>query len=276
MYEVFALHVASDPHRTVGKNFFFDALPADVDTAMPQDYFFWVIRGDDRAIVVDTCFLGRAAERRGRVMHALPGVLLRELGIAPAGVTDLVMTHLHWDHAGALSEFPNARVFVHDEELTYCTGPAMLYPQVSKIYDVSDIQNVLGLLFAGRLRLISADRETLFPGIVAAKVGGHTPGSLALQVTTERGVIVLASDAAHFWANYSRRSPFPILDSFPQALRAFDDIERLALGELHRVVPGHDPLVRSAFPSLGRNERISCLHERPVADIASLVAAQFS
>ena len=276
VYEIFALHVASDPHRTVGTNFFFDAFPADGNMSMPQDYFFWVIRGDGRCIVVDTCFTAKGARRRGRLMHAAPDVLIQELGMEPSGVTDLVMTHLHWDHAGALGVFPNAKVWIHAEELSYCTGSAMLHRQVSKIYELEDIQNVLSLLFDGRVKVISAGEVEIFPGILAVKLGGHTPGSQVLQVATERGPVVLASDAAHFWANYSRRSPFPILDNFPETLRAFERIERLANGELHRVIPGHDPLVRSAFPPLRGHKRISCLHEAPTIDIGSAVAAQFA
>lgn len=274
-YEVFSLHVASDLRRTVGTNFFFDSFPTSASVPMPQDYVFWVIRNDSRCIVVDTCFTAASAVGRDRQMIRPVGHHLADLGIVPADVSDLVMTHLHWDHAGNIGLFPNARVHVQADEVAFSTGSAMLHRGVSKIYNLEDVQSVLVPLFEGRVQFIEGDVE-LFPGIVAAKVGGHTPGSMVLQVSTARGPIVIASDAAHFWANVHRRSPFPILDSFTQALRAFDRIYELAGGEIERIIPGHDPLVRQLFPSLPGLGGAACLHAAPLANVAEAIEAQFS
>ncbi|MBB3610461.1 N-acyl homoserine lactonase family protein [Rhizobium sp. BK602] len=275
-YEVLSLRIASDPQRTVGTNFFFDSFPGPADLPMPQDYLSWVLRGDGRCILVDTCFTAASAERRRRHMHRSLEALLADLDIEPAGVTDVIMTHLHWDHAGNIGLFPNARFHVQAAELAFCTGPAMLHQGVSKIYNREDVQSFMAPLFEGRVAIVDGD-ATLFPGIDVHKVGGHTPGSMTVTVATRRGPVVLASDAAHFYANFQGRSPFPILENFPQALTAFDIIDRLSGGSIAHVIPGHDPIIASAYPKLGeRHADIVCLHENPVIDIAAAMARQFS
>jgi glyoxylase-like metal-dependent hydrolase (beta-lactamase superfamily II) len=273
-YEVISLRVASDPERTVGKNFFFDSFPAPPETQMPQDYLFWVLRNQTRCLVVDTAFTPEAAAGRRRKMHRPVPAHLRDLGIDPTEVTDVVMTHLHWDHAGNIGLFPRARIHLQAKELAFCTGPAMLHPSVNKIYSVEDIQSVLVPLFEGRVNIIDGDAD-LFPGVRAIRVGGHTPGSMVLQVSTARGNVVLASDAAHFWANFERRAPFPILDSFSEALSAFSCIHDLSEGDLSRILPGHDPLQRQLFPSLDGLDEATRLHAEPRADIATAIAAEF-
>lgn len=273
-YEVISLRVASDPERTVGKNFFFDSFPAPPETQMPQDYLFWVLRSRTRCVVVDTAFTPEAALRRRRKMHRPVAAHLQALGIDANEVTDVVMTHLHWDHAGNIGLFPRARIHLQAKELAFCMGPAMIHRSVSKIYAVEDVQSVLVPLFEGRVHIIDGDAN-LFPGVRAIRVGGHTPGSMVLHVSTARGDVVLASDAVHFWANIERRAPFPILDSFTEALSAFNCIRDLAEGDISRILPGHDPLQMRLFPALHGLDEATMLHAEPLADIEAAIAAQF-
>jgi glyoxylase-like metal-dependent hydrolase (beta-lactamase superfamily II) len=59
--------------------------------------------------------------------------------------------------------------------------------------------------------------------------------------------VVLASDAAHFYANWQQRRPFPIVENIPVYLAALERIEALADSPRH-VIPGHDPLVLKRYP----------------------------
>jgi glyoxylase-like metal-dependent hydrolase (beta-lactamase superfamily II) len=274
-YEVFSFRVASDPGRTVGKNFFFDAFPCPPGRSMSQDYFFWVINGNGRCIVVDTCFSSSTAQKRCRCMHRPIEAYLSDMGIDSNRVTDLILSHLHWDHAGNLDTFGRATIHVQADEMAFCTGPAMQHKAISKIYAAEGVQSIIVPLFDGRVNLIDGDAE-LFPGISVFKVPGHTPGSQVIRVSTRRGDLVLASDAVHFWANLHLRSPFPILDSFTQTLQSFVRIDSLTGGALDRIIPGHDPLVRRVFPTLHKHEGISCLHLDPLEDVEAVVAAQFA
>jgi glyoxylase-like metal-dependent hydrolase (beta-lactamase superfamily II) len=89
----------------------------------------------------------------------------------------------------------------------------------------------------------------LAPGITLHLMGGHTRGLQVVRVHTQRGWVVLASDAAHFYANWQQRRPFPIVDNVAAYLDAFAAIESLASSPQH-VIPGHDPLVLARYPAV--------------------------
>jgi glyoxylase-like metal-dependent hydrolase (beta-lactamase superfamily II) len=101
-------------------------------------------------------------------------------------------------------------------------------------------------VFEDRVVFHDGDAE-LAPGITLHRVGGHTPGLQVVRVSTSRGPVVLASDAAHFYANFEQGRPFPILDSVSDYLEAHRKIRTLAASDAH-VIPGHDPAVLTRYP----------------------------
>ncbi|WP_246797686.1 N-acyl homoserine lactonase family protein [Burkholderia perseverans] len=262
LYEVYALRIGSNAQRTARENFFFDACCGPPDASMPLDYFFWVVRDASRTVIVDTAFPISTGVRRERQMMRSVGDALAGLDIDPASVTDVIITHLHWDHAGNLDLFPNARVHVQGAELRFCTGTEMRHPALRKIYDREDVLQAVGILYDGRLVVHEGTTE-FAPGIEMCLVGGHTPGSQVVRVATKRGHVVLAADAAHLWANVRGRLAFPILHDLAKVLDAFETIDALADGPDH-VIPGHDPLVASVFPRFRDDPHTFCLHEDPL------------
>ncbi|QKM46952.1 N-acyl homoserine lactonase [Burkholderia glumae] len=262
LYEVYALRIGSNAQRTARENFFFDACCGPPDASMPLDYFFWVVRDANRTVIVDTAFPISTGVRRERQMMRSVGEALAGLDIDPSSVTDVIITHLHWDHAGNLDLFPNARVHLQGAELRFCTGTEMRHPALRKIYDREDVLQAVGILYDGRLVVHEGNTE-FAPGIEMCLVGGHTPGSQVVRVATRRGHVVLAADAAHLWANVRGRLAFPILHDLAKVLDAFETIDALADGPDH-VIPGHDPLVASVFPHFRGDPHTFCLHEDPL------------
>lgn len=263
-YEVFALRVGSNSQRTARENFFFDACCGPPNALMPLDYFFWVIKSPSKTFIVDTCFPLSTAVRRQRQMYRSPEEALATMDIDPAKVADVVITHLHWDHAGSMGLFPRARFHVQEEELQFCTGAPMRHHYVRKTYEQQDVLKAVELLHEERL-VIHRGAVNLAPGLSLHRVGGHTPGSQVVRVKTKRGFIVLASDSVHLWANIRQRSPFPIVHDVVQMLDAFEAIEELADGQDH-VIPGHDPDVASRFPRWRDDPHTFCLHELPLVE----------
>ena len=121
-YEIFALRYARLEERTRRDNFI---VHDPHDDAMPMDYFVWLIRNGDRAILVDTGFNARAAAERGRTLARCPIGALAHLGLTGEQIQDVVITHLHYDHAGNLGLLPNARFHIQDEEVNYACGRHM-------------------------------------------------------------------------------------------------------------------------------------------------------
>src|SRR5258708_5942983 len=93
--------------------------------APPLGYFFLVARNRDHTVVIDTGFDAAAAERRGRELLRDPGVGLGLLGVDCAQVKHVIITHLHYDHAGNLQLFPRARFHLQESEMAFATGRYM-------------------------------------------------------------------------------------------------------------------------------------------------------
>src|SRR3546814_15133927 len=94
---------------------------------MPLDYYVWAVVGRDRAFVLDTGFSAEMGEKRGRRHLRDPGDGLKSIGIDPAAVEDVVVSHMHYDHIGNHEPFPNARYHVQDKEMRYATGRNMCH-----------------------------------------------------------------------------------------------------------------------------------------------------
>jgi len=217
-------------------------------TPMPLDYYVWLIERDGMApLLVDTGFGDEAAARRGRTMIRPVVEGLRAIGVAPETIEDIILTHLHYDHAGRLEDFPNARFHVQDAEMAGATGRGMAHEAVRAPFDVEPVARMIHLLFGDRVAFHNGD-ELFAPGITLRLLPGHTTGLQAVEVSTARGPVLLASDVAHLYANLARSVPFPIVIDVPAYLEAHRRLRALAPG-LDHIIPGHDPLVLTAFPA---------------------------
>ena len=218
------------------------------DGPMPLDYYVWTVRGPGVCFVVDTGFDAAAGAARGRQLVQPVAAGLASVGVDPAQVTDVIISHMHYDHAGNHELFPRARYHLQTEEMSFCTGRAMCEGVARAAYDARDVQAMVDKLFAGRVVYHDGAVE-MAAGVTLHRVGGHTRGLQVVRVHTQRGWVVLASDAAHFYANWQQRRPFPIVDDVAAYLDAFQTIEALASSPQH-VVPGHDPLVLRRYPTV--------------------------
>lgn len=212
-------------------------------------YGLWVLPTDDGVVLVDTGFDEDVAVRRGIAYHRTPLEALDGVGVAPADVTDVVLTHLHFDHAGRLDDFPAARVHVQRADVEFYTGPAMRFPLCASSTEKADLAALERVRADGRLHLLDGSARVR-PGIDLHLVGGHTPGSQVVQVTVGERSVVLASDVAHVYENLERAVPFPVLHDLPGCCEAFETVERLAASGA-QVVPGHDGRVMERYPTAG-------------------------
>ena len=264
-YEVYALRYATVERRRQ-ENFM---VHDPHDGPMPMDYFVWVIRGVDRTWLVDTGFNRAAADARKRTFLRCPIESLSHLGLRPQDVTDVIVTHLHYDHAGNLNLLPNARIHLQEQELQYATGRFMIHPLLRHPYAVDDVVEVVRGLYSDRIVLYSGDRE-IAPGLQLVLVGGHTAGLQSVRVHTARGWVVLASDASHYYENICLESPFPIVFHVGQMLDGYHRLLSLADSPDH-LVPGHDPLVRERYPKWGPPDaEIYSLHTAPSPSSAAV------
>ena len=244
-YEIYALRYATNQNQRAAHNF----IDGDAhDQPMPLDYFIWVIRNADRCFVVDTGFDAEAAQQRGRQLLSSPVDLLAALGIDAAAVKDVIITHLHYDHAGNRELFPQARFHLQDREMAFATGRCMCHQGLRASFDGRDVSRMVERLFAGQVIFHDGDAD-IAPGISVHRVGGHTDGLQIVRVWSRRGWVVLASDASHFYANMEQGRSFPIVYHLGDMYEGHRRCYALA-STPGNVIPGHDPLVRTRYPAV--------------------------
>lgn len=242
-YQIYAIKYAH--HDRMSSENFIGGDPHDVP--MPLDYFVWAIVGTSETYVVDMGFDAEMANRRGRtIVHSVEQGL-GQLGIRVADVKQIVITHMHYDHAGNHSLFPQARFHVQDSEMAFCTGRCMCHHGIRHAFEVEDVKSMVEKIFAGRVQFHDGDSE-LAPGITLHRVGGHSDGLQVVRVNTARGWVVLASDASHYYANMQRNLAYPIVYNIGDMLEGYATLRRLADSDDH-IIPGHDPLVLQYYPA---------------------------
>lgn len=240
-YEIYAIRYATALRQPADCFIGADAHQAPVQ----MDYFIWLARNAAHTVVIDTGFDQATAARRGREYLRSPGDGLRLLGVEPEKVQHVVITHLHYDHAGNLGLFPAARFHVQDSEMAYATGRHMAEPFFAQAYEPEDVVSMVRLAFAGRIRFHDGSGEVV-PGITVHHVGGHTRGLQVVRLLTRGGWVVLASDAAHYLENMQTGRPFPIVADVTQMVEGWKKLRQLASSE-HHIVPGHDPEVMQRY-----------------------------
>ncbi len=245
-YEIFALRYAERPQRLRQENFLGPI--DDHDTPMPIDYYVWVVRNHRRTIVVDTGFNREEARKRDRNVLRLPREVLASIDVDAATVQDVIITHLHYDHAGTLGDFPQARFHLQETEMQFVTGRWMLDDAERQAYSADHVAELVHRLFEKRV-VFHAEEGEVAPGITVHRMAGHTMGMQAVRVPTRRGTVLLASDASHYYEHWVKRLPFTICWSQSDLMASYEKFEALADSEDH-VIPGHDPMVRSIYPAL--------------------------
>jgi len=203
--------------------------------------------GGDEVILVDTGFDKGEADRRGREVLREPDVALAPLGLRAADITQLIVTHLHFDHAGGLHLFPNATIHLQAAEMAYATGPCMCHDVIRQPFTADHVCEAVKRVYSGRCVFHDGDGE-IAEGVTGHCIGGHSRGMQCVRVRTEAGWLVLASDAAHFYENMWERTPFLIVVDLEDMMNGFDRLEALASSK-QLVIPGHDPLVTQYFPT---------------------------
>ncbi len=241
-YEVLALEYARS--RRHSRTFYM--FPDPHDGPRPITYYLWVVRNANRTIVVDLGFGPEAAARRERELIRHPTEALKAVGVEAGSVRHVIITHMHYDHAGTVPFFPKAEFVLQEREVAYATGRPMRYKAARAAFDVDDVVEVVRANFGSRVRFVHGEAEVA-PGVSVHLIGGHSGGLQVVRVMTDDGPLVLASDAAHFYDTVTLQNPHPIIANMAETCAGYERIFELG-ARPERVIPGHDPLVADIYP----------------------------
>ena len=244
VYQVFALKYAHHDRRS-SENFL---LGDPHDILQPLAYFVWLLVGPRRTFLVDTGFDQPMAVQRGRTITTPVGDGLKALGVSPASIDDIIITHLHYDHCGNHDLFPNARYHLQDTEMAYATGRYMRHAIMRIPFEPDDVTAMVRKVFAERVAFHDGDDE-LAPGVSVHLIGGHSKGLQCVRVVTRRGPVVLASDTCHLYAHVNEARVYPVTYHVGEVVEGYDRLKRLA-GSSSAILPGHDPAVLDLYPAV--------------------------
>jgi len=230
---------------------------ADPNEKLDIATIIWLIRGGGRTILFDTGYYRQTPgfDRFGTVDFVRPDEAVKLAGVQPGDVTDVIVSHIHWDHMGGISLFPKATIWIQKDEYQYYVGDAY-QPGGKPGGELEDLLELLRRNVTRKVVLIDGDDREILPGIHVYTGARHTYASQYIKIDGTPAY-VLASDNVYLYRNIDTKAPiatFDPVDRFAN-VAAFDRMIRLA-GARERVLPGHDMLIFSRFPTKGRVAKI--------------------
>jgi len=244
-YEVYAVRYATIPAFPVAD------LVQGADKTLKLDIamMVWLVRGNGHTILVDSGFYRPQVYKGFTVKDFVrPDEAVARLGVKPDEITDVIITHSHWDHADGADLFPKAQIWIQKDEYAYYTADAWQPGGKHGGVYYEDMNVFLKANTEGRLHLVDGDREIL-PGINVYIGGKHTWQSQYASVPTRSGTVVLASDNMYLYLNLEKHLPIAQTFDKESNLRAQDRMKTIA-SRPELIVPGHDPAVMTRFPKV--------------------------
>jgi glyoxylase-like metal-dependent hydrolase (beta-lactamase superfamily II) len=212
----------------------------------------WVLKGPGgKTVLVDAGFYRPPYINGDKVAdHTRPDKALKPLGIAPEDVTDVVVTHMHWDHADGVDLFPKAQIWIQREEYDFYTRSARQPGGERKGLVPEFVLALVKLNNLGRVHLVDGDAKEIIPGVTVYTGGRHTFASQYVGVNTKAGRVVIASDNLYLYENLDKHVPIAQTFDAKANLAAQDRMKQLAASP-RLIIPGHDPQVFVRFPQPG-------------------------
>lgn len=244
-YEISAIRYATL------KDFSVAGLVEGADKSRKMDIAMMVIliRGNGRNILFDCGFYREKFMNQWHPAdYEKPSEALRRAGLKPEEITDIIISHIHWDHADGFDLFPKAKIWIQKDELQYYAGEAWQGHRRTAA-DAEDILGLVKLNTEGKVGLVNGDAQEIYPGITAYIGGKHTWQSQYLAVNSAAGNVVLASDNVYLNENLEKHVPIAATLDAASNLKAQDRMKELA-GGTKLIITGHDPAVMTSFPEV--------------------------
>src|SRR5215470_1304441 len=201
----------------------------------------YLVRTGDTTVLFDTGLSPRAVPGLLRndplAKFSEADLLVRRLdgiGLEPGDVDVVVLSHLHYDHAGGAFLFPASEIAVQQDEYSYAHYPSgfLATYYYKKNFDLP----------GQRWRLLDGDAE-IVPGVTVLRSDGHTPGHQSLLVELpESGPVILAGDCCYWQESIDKETPPGVVWDPTRAMHSIKRLKTIARLMHGRVFPSHDPV----------------------------------
>jgi N-acyl homoserine lactone hydrolase len=233
-------------------------------------FFYILIQNKGHNILFDIGYRDDAADGQknwsklfGGSNIETPAQVLKKVNLTPNDIDIIILSHLHFDHAGNIDQFPKAQFYVQKEELDgwvlSLSLPEKVREWVWVATDLDHINDLLEVAAENRLKLIEGDKLEVVEGVKVHKAKGHTFGTQAVSVETKKGTYVLTQDVAYTYENVIDFKPLGLgLDNIDQLL-SIHKVTELVGGNVDFIIPGHDRAVFEKYPTeqVGKNRIVT-------------------
>jgi len=223
--------------------------------AIDLPFAFVLARSGSQNVLIDCGFMREGhgvevAKTFGIPDWISPVRLVEEMGVKPGEITDIFVSHGHFDHMGSIEKFPNARIHVQKKELLSWFEMMALpkrFSFLTFVFDYDDLYSALDAAKEHRLNLVEGDVDNAIPGIHLRSGEGHTFGAQFIAVDTAKGRFVVAGDCVYAAPNLLGKNNDGVyvplgsgIGSIWDQLKAFDRINDEIESDLGRLVILHD------------------------------------
>lgn len=244
-YQVFALKFCDQ-----GKSSASDlVIGANQNDSIDICNMFWLLKDSNgKNILVDAGFIDSTNSLK---KYIRPDSILQKVNISTQDISDIILTHPHYDHIDGIGLFPKAQIWLQKEDYDYFIGPAWQANGDSIGFTREDVQKILKVNSSGKLKLVSGDNIEIMPGIKVFTGSKHTYQNQYLLVNSnsKRNKILLASDAIWFYLNLEKQLPVSVCIDTSLYLKAMKRMKTL-VSNPNLIIPGHDDKVFSKFPKI--------------------------
>jgi glyoxylase-like metal-dependent hydrolase (beta-lactamase superfamily II) len=253
-YQVYALKFASAGHPFPISDWVDNGPQND---SVNIDFMIWLIKGDNgKNILVDAGFqrgmMSIADAKEFAIKnYTRPDSVLPKLGLKAEDITDIVLTHPHWDHIDGIALFPNAKIWIQKEDYNYYVGAAWQKDGSSGGFEKRDVHMLVDLNLKGRVILVDGDDKEIIPGIKVFTGSRHTFNSQFVLVETGANKVLLASD--NIWVYYSLQHLQPASQGGTFDPTAYvNSMRRMKtlVTDPKFIIPGHDSKIFGIFPKV--------------------------
>jgi len=228
---------------------------ADRSRRLDIPVMVWLLKGSNgRMVLIDSGFYRQKFLDQWKPRDfRTPAAAVEAAGVKPDAVTDVIISHAHWDHVDGADLFPKATIWIQRAEYEYYTGEAWHSRDTHGGVDADDMLALVKINTEGRLRFVEGDDQEVLPGIRCYIGGKHTHESQFCTVKTAEGTAVFTSDNVYLYENFERHVPIAQTvggeEGRASNLRAQDRAKSLASNP-RLIVPGHDPAVFERFEAV--------------------------
>lgn len=252
-YEVYALKFTAES-RIPCSLVAMDGPETDSLTAV---FMFWLIKGENgKNILVDAGFHkdGETEQKMAHISYVRPDSVLLGLGLKAKDITDIIITHPHWDHIDGIDLFPAAQVWIQKDDFNYFVGDAWQKNGIDWGLKKQDVRKLVEINLSGKLNLIDGDDKEIIPGIKVYTGSKHTYNSQFVLVESGPDKIIIASDNLYTYYNLEHLKSAPTEATFDTTayVTSMKRMKTLA-SDIKFIIPGHDALLFERFPAITEN-----------------------